>query len=137
MNFLLKLFKSSKNSKPAPAAEALQLPCEADLWCRKRTAVSTMLDPELFARYMTGDDRIDEDWIVQTNPPCAFKVEFKEGCDTLLELLQIDSGLHATKGRLFFTPPAGPLAPAAREALLKKMHVIVRTAERELKKIGI
>jgi len=117
----------------AGARDQLEMHCEADLWCRKRTSVSTMLDPTLFELYMTGDDRIDEDWIVQTNPPCAFKVEFKEGCDTLFELLQIDPGLHATKGKLFFTTH-GPLADSARETYLKKMAVIVRTAERELKK---
>ena len=33
-----------------------------------------MLDPDLFDRYKTGDDRIDEEWIIQSNPPCAFKV---------------------------------------------------------------
>ena len=92
-----------------------------------------MLDPELFALYMTGDDRIDEDWIVQTNPPCAFKTEFKEGCDTLLELLLLDSGLHATKGWLYFTPPDSRLNEAARTAYLEKMKVVARTAERELK----
>jgi hypothetical protein len=111
------------------------MPCEADLWCRKRTAVSTMLDPTLFELYMTGDDRIDEDWIVQTNPPCAFKAEFKEGCDTLLELLHIDPGLHATKGWLTFTPPAGPLGSDAKADYLERMGIIVRTAERELKKV--
>ena len=104
------------------------------MWCRKRTSVSTMLDPTLFELYMTGDDRIDEDWIVQTNPPCAFKTEFKEGCDTLLELLQIDPGLHATKGWLSFTPPAGGLSDDVKTDYLKKMDIIVRTAERELKK---
>jgi hypothetical protein len=128
------------------------MPCEADLWCRKRTSVSTMLDPTLFALYMTGDDRIDEDWIVQTNPPCAFKTEFpateasagppgrnggKEGCDALYELLQVDPGLHATKGWLSFQPPAGPLGFSAKAAYLQKMEIIVRTAERELKKSGI
>jgi hypothetical protein len=95
-----------------------------------------MLDPNLFALYMTGDDRIDEDWIVQSNPPCAFKAEFKEGCDTLLELLLIDPGLHATKGWLHFTPPETRLDETAKAAYLKKMEIIVRTAQRELK-IGI
>ena len=87
----------------------------------------------MFALYMTGDDRIDEDWIIQSNPPCAFKAEFKEGCDALLELLQIDPGLHATKGWLNFAPPAGPLDKTAKAAYLAKMQVVVRTAERELK----
>ena len=82
---------------------------------------------------MTGDDRIDEDWIVQSNPPCAFKAEFKEGCNALLELLQVDPGLHATKGWLTFTPPAGALKEPAKSAYLAKMQVVVRTAERELK----
>jgi hypothetical protein len=95
-----------------------------------------MLDPDLFAIYMTGDDRIDEDWIVQSNPPCAFKAEFKEGCDTLLELLQIDPGLHATKGWLNFTPPETQLSEATKEGYLTKMKIIARTAQRELK-IGI
>ena len=83
---------------------------------------------------MTGVDRIDEDWVVQSNPPCAFKAEFKEGCDALFELLQQDPGLHATKGWLNFTP-AGPSAlyPPGKDACLKKMELIVRTAERELK----
>ena len=101
-----------------------------------------MLDPDLFDRYKTGDDRIDEDWIVQSNPPCAFKAEFPEGCSALLQLLQEDAGLHATKGWLHFTP--GPKAgvrplvgmgsdPSVRTAYLDKMKVVVRTAERELK----
>ena len=84
---------------------------------------------------MTGDDRIDEDWIVQSNPPCAFKAELKEGCDTLLELLQVDPGLHATKGWLYFVPPETPLDGATRAAYLKKMEIVVRTAERELKPV--
>ena len=96
-----------------------------------------MLDPDLFELYMTGVDRIDEDWIVQTNPPCAFKSEFKEGCDTLFELLQVDAGLHATKGWLTFTPPAGRLSESEKAAYLRKMEVVVRTAERELKKTGL
>ena len=95
-----------------------------------------MLDPNLFELYMTGVDRIDEDWIVQTNPPCAFKAEFKEACDTLFELLQIDPELHATKGRLYFTPD-GPIDDSAQAEFLQMMAVIVRTAERELKKTGI
>jgi hypothetical protein len=93
-----------------------------------------MLDPDLFERYMTGDDRIDEDWVIQSNPPCAFKAEFKEGCETLLELLQIDPGLHATKGWLNFAPPVTlPLNAPAKAAYLAKMQIVVRTAERELK----
>lgn len=95
-----------------------------------------MLDPALFERYTTGDDRIDEDWIVQTNPPSAFKAEFKEGCDALLALLQEDSSLHATKGWLTFTPPVTrPLKESARNSYLSRMEVVVRTAERELKKV--
>ena len=136
MKFLSKYFQKPKPPNVALVPEPLQLPCEADLWCRKRTSVTTMLDPTLFELYMTGDDRIDEDWIVQTNPPCAFKSEFKEGCDTLWELLQIDPGLHATKGWLYFTP-ASPLEEADRAAFLEKLAVIVRTAERELKKTSI
>ncbi len=92
-----------------------------------------MLDPDMFALYMTGDDRIDEDWIIQSNPPCAFKIEFKEGCETLLELLQIDPGLHATKGYLNFKPEVSPLSKAAKDDFLAKMQIVVRTAERELK----
>ncbi len=92
-----------------------------------------MLDPDLFELYMTGDDRIDEDWIVQSNPPCAFKAAFREGCDTLLVLLQMDPGLHATKGWLYFTPPVSLLDEAARASYLKKMEIVARTAERELK----
>jgi hypothetical protein len=94
-----------------------------------------MLDPDLFERYMTGDDRIDEDWVVQSNPPCAFKAEFQEGCDALLALLQIDPGLHATKNWLTFTPPPGPISGAARAEYLQKMTLVVRTAERELKDV--
>jgi len=116
--------------------EPLRLPCEADLWCRKRTSVTTMLDPTLFERYTTGDDRIDEDWIVQTNPPSAFKAEFKDGCDALLALLQEDAGLHATKGTLSFTPRAPqPLEESVKNAYMQKMQTVVRTAERELKKV--
>src|SRR5471032_724249 len=90
---------SRRPPSPAPVQSArheLRLPCRADLWCRKRSSISTMLDPELYDLYKTGDDRIDEDWIVQSNPPCAFKTEIPDGCDALLELLQIDPGLHAT-----------------------------------------
>ena len=95
-----------------------------------------MLDPTLFERYTTGDDRIDEDWIVQTNPPSAFKAEFKEGCDALLALLQEDSALHATKGWLIFTPPAGgPLEESVKSGYIQKMQIVVHTAERELKKV--
>jgi hypothetical protein len=137
LNFIAKILNKSKTPNAERVTEPLRMPCEADLWCRKRTSVSTMLDPTLFALYMTGDDRIDEDWIVQSNPPCAFKAELKEGCDTLFELLQIDPGLHATKGWLSFTPPAGPLGIVAKAAYLNKMEIIVRTAERELKKSGI
>jgi len=133
MNFIAKFFKSPRPVETVSEPERLTLPCRADLWCRKRTSVSTMLDPELFARYMTGDDRIDEDWIVQSNPPCAFKAEFREGCDTLLELLQLDPGLHATKGWLHFTPPEGRLEASARDAYLAKLQIIVRTTEREMK----
>jgi hypothetical protein len=137
VNFLLKLFKQKQSPRPVEKSESLRVPCQADLWCRKRTSLSSMLDPDLYARYMTGDDRIDEDWIVQSNPPCAFKSEFKEGCDTLLELLQIDSGLHATKGWLYFVPPASHLKESTRNAYLQKMEIVARTAERELKKTGI
>ena len=92
-----------------------------------------MLDPGLYDLYKTGDDRIDEDWIVQSNPPCAFKVEFKGGCDALLALLAIDPGLHATKGWLTLTLSADkPLKASDREACLGKMTHVVRTAEREL-----
>src|SRR5882672_10496580 len=133
IHLLTKLFAPSKAQKTAPTVSAMKVPCEADLWCRKRTSISTLLDPDLFALYMTGDDRIDEDWIVQSNPPCAFKAEFKEGCDTLWELLQIDPGLHATKGWLYFVPPQDLPEEAARTAYLKKMEIIVRTAQRELK----
>ena len=137
MNYIAKFFRKAKAPNVVAVVEPLRMPCEADLWCRKRTSVSTMLDPTLFELYMTGDDRIDEDWIVQTNPPCAFKAEVKEGCDTLWQLLQIDPGLHATRGWLYFTPPAGPLGADAQAGYLKKMEIIVRTAERELKKTGI
>jgi hypothetical protein len=96
-----------------------------------------MLDPNLYDLYKTNDDRIDEDWIVQSNPPCAFKAEFNEGCNALLELLQEDTGLHATKGYLNFTPPAStPLNQATKESYLKKMTIVVRTAERELKNLN-
>ena len=88
-----------------------------------------MLDPTLFDIYSTGDDRIDEEWIVQTNPPCAFKAEFREGCDALWGLLQEDPGLHATKGLLTFTPPN----TQSKTPYLEKMAIVVKTAERELK----
>jgi hypothetical protein len=92
-----------------------------------------MLDPGLYDLYKTGDDRIDEDWIVQSNPPCAFKVEFQEGCGALLALLDIDPGMHSTKGSLVLALPADePLAASDREAYLGKMALVVRTAEREL-----
>ncbi len=132
MNFLARFFATKKAPVEAVKPPAIRLPCGSDLWCRKRTSVSTMLDPELFARYSTGDDRIDEDWIVQSNPPCAFKAEFKEGCDALLEMLQIDPGLHATKGFLHFQPPA-EMAPQQLLSHRDKLLIIVRTAERELK----
>jgi hypothetical protein len=94
-----------------------------------------MLDPDLFALYMTGVDRIDEDWVIQSNPPCAFKAEFQEGCDALFDLLQIDPGLHATKDWLVFNPPnAASLDEATKTSYLSKMRSIVRTAEREIKK---
>ncbi len=94
-----------------------------------------MLDPTLFERYTTGDDQIDEDWIVQTNPPSAFKKEFREGCEALWALLQEDPSLHATKGWLEFRPSqSGELTEAAKMALLQKMEIVVRTAERELTK---
>lgn len=124
-----------------PSAVPLCIPCRADLWCRKRTSLSTMLDPDLYDRYKTEDDRIDEEWIVQSNPPCAFKAEFKEGCDALFELLRVDAGLHATKGWLNFTPPAHATAGVRPHVdkgsdpgiFLEKMKIVVRTAERELK----
>jgi hypothetical protein len=121
--------KRSVPSSLPPSVAALRLPCRADLWCRKRTSISTMLDPDLFALYMTGDDRIDEDWVVQSNPPCAFKAEFQDGCDALLTLLAEDPGLHATKGWLTFKPAEG----SNQEACLERMKIVVRTAERELK----
>jgi len=96
-----------------------------------------MLDPNLYDLYKTDDDRIDEDWIVQSNPPCAFKAEFKEGCDALIDLLQKDPGLHATKGFLIFTPPPGQrLEDSSRAEILKTMAQVVRTAERELKPLS-
>src|ERR1041385_2263566 len=104
-SFLERMKERGRSSMPTAEKPAvLQLPCRADLWCRKRTSLSNMLDPDLFERYMTGDDRLDEDWIVQSNPPCAFKAEFAEGCQALLELLNEDPSLHATKGWLTFTP---------------------------------
>jgi hypothetical protein len=133
VNFLSKLFHRSKAPNVVQALDALRVPCQADLWCRKRTSISTMLDPDLFALYMTGDDRIDEDWVVQSNPPCAFKAEFKEGCDTLLELLQMDPGLHATKGWLYFIPPVERPDETTQASFLKKMSIVARAAERELK----
>src|SRR5205814_10687428 len=93
--------------------------------------VHTMLDPELFERYTTGDERIDEEWIVQTNPPSAFKKEFNEGCNALLELLQIDPGLHATHGWLIFQPNV-PVSPQAEAVYRAKMAKIVLAAEREI-----
>ena len=137
MNLLDRLLGKAQPQNKAKEAEVLRMPCGTDLWCRRRTSVSTMLDPTLFELYMTGVDRIDEDWIVQSNPPCAFKSDFKEGCDALFDLLQADPGLHATKGWLFFRPPEENLAFARRADYLAKMETVVRTAERELKKTGI
>lgn len=91
-----------------------------------------MLDPELYARYMTHDDRLDEDWVIQSNPPCAFLAEQKDGCDALWELLQVDPGLHATRGHLVFMAPP-KLSTAEREAHLRRLAAVVRTAEREMK----
>ena len=120
---------------PRPSPDVvLQVPCQADLYCRKRTAISTMLDPDLFALYMTNVDRIDEDWVIQSNPPSAFKAEFKEGCDALFDLLQLDAGLHARKGTLSFVPPEGAsLTDSEKATYLAKMQIVARTAERELK----
>jgi hypothetical protein len=96
-----------------------------------------MLDPNLYDLYKTGDDRLDEDWIIQSNPPCAFKVEVRDGCDALHYLLQLDPGLHATKGYLFFTlPPGTKLDESRRVEILKAMAHVVRTAERELKPLS-
>ncbi len=132
MNFLTRFFKTSKPEPPAPEAEILRLPCRADLWCRKRTSISTMLDPDLFDLYKTNVDRIDDDWVIQSNPPCAFKADQNEGCDMLWELLQEDPGLHATRGWLNVTVST-PLSETSRAAYLKKMEILVRTAERELR----
>lgn len=131
MNLFRRLFSRNKNASQTENGRPIELSCEADLWCRKRRSISTLLDPELFARYMTGDDRLDEEWVIQSNPPCAFKAEFKEGCDTLLELLQIDPGLHSTKGRLVFCPPK-VAKETERQAYLLKLQIIVRTAQREM-----
>lgn len=109
----------------------LRVACRADLWCRKRTSVTTMLDPSLFERYTTGDDRIDEDWIVQTNPHCAFRKEFTLGCDALLALLQQDPGLHATREWLVFHPGAG-FVPQNFPTTLDQISQVIQTAEREL-----
>jgi hypothetical protein len=137
VNFLSKFFRKSEAQKPAAAPEGLQLPCRADLWCRKRSSISTMLDPGLYDLYKTGDDRIDDDWIVQSNPPCSFKAEFREGCDALIDLLKQDAGLHATKGSLYFNPPvATPLNENTRAEILRQMATVVRTAERELKPLS-
>jgi len=136
MSFFTRLFqRNGVAPKPEAKGTALELDCQADLWCRKRASISTMLDPELYARYMTGDDRIDEDWVIQSNPPCAFKVEFTEGCQALLDLLKIDPGLHATRGRLVFYPPKSA-TEADRQAYWIKLQSVVKTAQREMK-IGI
>lgn len=111
---------------------ALKLSCQADLWCRKRTSVTTMLDPSLFEIYTTGDERIDADWIVQTNPPSAFKRDQVAGCDALLELLGIDPKLHATRQWLNLTAPR-PLDAETAKRLFANLEVVARTAERELR----
>jgi hypothetical protein len=121
----------AKMERTENGAPILQLPCGADLWCRKRTSVTTMLDPSLFEIYTTGDDRIDQEWIVQTNPPSAFKAEFKAGCDALFALLQEDSSLHAHKGWLIFKPAKAFEADSA-ERYFGFMQTVVQTAEREL-----
>jgi hypothetical protein len=134
MTWLARLLPWRRKPEPAMAAPEIELslPCQADLWCRKRTSLSTMLDPTLFERYTTGDHRIDEDWIVQTNPPSAFRAEFKEGCDALLMLLREDPGLHATKGRLVFKPHVERLSPEQEAGYSAAMAKVVQTAEREL-----
>ena len=86
----------------------------------------------MFARYLTEDDRIDEDWVIQSNPPCAFKAQHREGCDALFDLLQIDPTLHATKGWLHFLAPPAATAEELR-AYETKLQIIARTAQRELK----
>jgi len=132
------LFRRSSPVAPRPSPlDVLRVPCEADLYCRKRTSISTMLDPDLFALYMTGIDRIDEDWVIQSNPPSAFKAEFHEGCDALFELLQIDPGLYASKGFLNFAPPdIGSLDEKSKATYLAKMQIIAHTACRELKTVS-
>ncbi len=119
--------------KDGAAAPVLELACEADLWCRKCTSVTTMLDPSLFETYSTGDDRIDEDWIVQTNPPSAFRKEFTAGCDALLALLQEDPGLHATHGWASFHPQVQEPLPDRFRSYFDLLFQVVQTAERELK----
>ena len=110
----------------------IQMSCQADLWCRRRTSVTTMLDPSLFEIYTTGDPRIDEDWIVQTNPPSAFRREFEGGCTALLDLLKADPALHATREWLTFRTAEHPTPPAAQQWLTQLAKVAV-TAERELR----
>ncbi len=133
MYFLTRLFGRKNAPPPTESTPLVKLACRADLWCRKRTSISTMLDPDLFALYMTGDDRLDEDWVIQSNPPCAFKVDaVKEGCDALFDMLQMDAGLHATKGWLTFSPPAGLNVEDLRRTQAM-LAIIVKTAERELK----
>lgn len=110
----------------------LRLACGADLWCRKRTSVTTMLDPSLFEIYTTGDERLDEDWIVQTNPPSAFKREFTDGCDALLALLQEDAGLHSTRGWMSYRPN-GVLLPERAKEVFATLVRVAKTAERELR----
>ena len=96
-----------------------------------------MLDPGLYDLYKTEDDRLDEDWIIQSNPPCAFKADQKAGCDALFDLLQKDPGLHATKGFLYFALPPGEALDEPRKAeILRTMAQVVLTAERELKPLS-
>ncbi len=130
------IFRPSKHTEaPHSLAPALQVPCQADLYCRKRTSLSSMLDPELYEQYRTEDDRIDEDWIVQSNPPCSFKATQKEGCDALYELLKTGGNVYARKGFLNFVP-IEELPESAKPAILTTLQRIACTAERDLKKLS-
>jgi len=115
----------------------LTMKCEADLWCRKRNTLNALIDPSLFEIYLTQYDALDEEWIVQSNPPCAFQEKYvPEGCRILLTLLTLDPKLHATKGWLKVSLISSTMREDIQK-VLDQMLVLVQTAERELKENNV
>lgn len=108
----------------------LRLACDADLWCRTRKSITTMLDPSLFETYSTGHEALDEEWVIQSNPPRAFVAEESNGCEALLRLLTQGYSVFSTKGWLHVTPLVGP-ADQQRNTVNDSLTVR-RVLEREL-----